>query len=101
MQIRFLSEDEEFPPYRVDLYLPDYHAVIEVDGPSHNRKKDSVRDAWLEQRYYLPTLRIKAKGPWSSQTKLENTIWEFLKEQKESFQERKTNWLVALGTGYA
>ena len=34
----------EFPPNRVDCYLPDYHLAIEVDGPDHNPISDQRRD---------------------------------------------------------
>ena len=48
-----LLEEVDFPPYRVDVYLPDYHAVIEVDGPHHTEKKDSKRDKELGDKYQL------------------------------------------------
>jgi very-short-patch-repair endonuclease len=95
MGVSFISENDEFPPYRLDLYLPDYHAAIEVDGPSHSRKKDGVRDTWMLERYFVPTLRIKARGPWQSQEKLNKQIIEFLMIHSLDTEERKINWRTA------
>ncbi len=57
MNINFNSE-EPFHPYRVDLYLPEWHFVIEVDGPQHSPKKDLIRDQTLEIAYGLRVLHI-------------------------------------------
>lgn len=48
--------------YQLDCYLPDYHACVEADGPSHGMRgrKDRVRDALLES-IGIPTLRISWK----------------------------------------
>ncbi|KKK85867.1 hypothetical protein LCGC14_2768960, partial [marine sediment metagenome] len=40
-----LMEEAEFPPYRVDCYLPAYHVAIEIDGAQHSAKTDEERDA--------------------------------------------------------
>ena len=95
MGVSFISENDEFPPYTLDLYLPDYHAAIEVDGPSHNRKRDKARDTWMLERYFVPTMRIRARGPWQSQEKLEKTITEFLIEHADDVEERKIQWRTA------
>ena len=52
--------ETEFPPYRVDLYLPRYHAAVEVDGPLHTREKDEERDENLLAEYRLPVHHIPA-----------------------------------------
>lgn len=96
LQVLFTSEHEEFIPYRVDIYLPDWHAAIEIDGPSHSPNKDAVRDKWLLERYYLPTLHIKTKGPWSLFSKLEKQIVEFLEQNQEDVEERKRLWRTML-----
>ena len=49
----------DFPPYRVDVYLPALHAAIEVDGPQHSAKRDKMRDQKLFSQYSLPVFRIK------------------------------------------
>ena len=42
-----VRDEIPFPPYIVDIYLDEYHACIEVDGPHHNEKKDDIRDKKL------------------------------------------------------
>lgn len=95
MGIGFISENDEFLPYKLDLYLPDYHAAIEVDGPSHSNKKDKARDTWMLERYFVPTMRIRARGPWQSQDRLEKLILEFLTENSEDIEDRKIKWRTA------
>jgi very-short-patch-repair endonuclease len=92
LQIMFFSEHSEFPPYRVDTYLPDYHLAVETDGPQHSPNKDAVRDQWLLERYYLPTLRIKTKGPWQKFAKIEQQVIAFLEEHQDTVEERKLLW---------
>ena len=53
--------ETEFPPYRVDLYLPRYHAAIEVDGPHHVKEKDDERDGELLEYYRLPVYHIPSR----------------------------------------
>lgn len=89
MGISFLSEHAEFPPYTLDLYLPDFHLCIEVDGPKHSSKKDAARDDWMLERFGIPTLRIKPKGPWLGNNKLEEKILEFLNQHVETYKERR------------
>lgn len=55
-----LMEEVEFPPYRVDIYIPALHAAVEVDGPQHGAKRDRIRDQKLFAQYNLPVLHIKA-----------------------------------------
>lgn len=50
-----------FPPYTVDIYLPRYHAAVEVDGPQHVEEKDDERDAELLGVYRLPVYHVKAE----------------------------------------
>ena len=57
--ISFVSESTDFPPFELDLYLPEWHLCIEIDGPYHGPKRDGRRDRFLMERYALPTLRIK------------------------------------------
>lgn len=90
--ISFFTEHDEFPPYRLDNYLPEFHLAVETDGPSHSARKDQVRDEWLKQRYGIETLRIKTKGAWSSKAKLEATIMAFIREHSDTVKERKQIW---------
>lgn len=54
-------EEVPFPPYRVDIYLPEYHAGVEVDGPQHAVRADTRRDKELLEIYLLPIFRVKAE----------------------------------------
>ena len=63
-----IVHEDEYPVgigdvgYRLDCYLPDYHACVEADGKEHKGKqrKDKVRDALLES-IGIPTLRVSWK----------------------------------------
>lgn len=92
MGISFMTEHDEFQPYTLDSFLPEWHLAIEVDGPSHHEKKNRARDEWLKQRYGIETLRIKTKGPWSSKAKLEAEIMAFIEAHSETVKERKSIW---------
>lgn len=94
MGVSYVSENNEFSPYTLDLYLPDFHLCIEVDGPRHSSKKDIARDQWMLGRYGVPTLRIKTKGAWQSHTKLEKEILAFLEEYADSYKERRMVYLT-------
>lgn len=93
-----LQEECDFPPYRVDTYLVDCHAALEVDGPRHGVKADRERDAYLECVYGLPTFRLRV-----NEIKLVDEWWprlmSFILELCETADERrervemKTPWL--------
>lgn len=53
-----VEEEYELHPYSVDIYLPELHLAVEVDGPHHSKKKDDKRDETLLMKYCLPTWRI-------------------------------------------
>lgn len=53
-----LQEEIDFPPFRVDIYLPDYHVCVEVDGPHHSERANRLRDRELESVYHMPTFRV-------------------------------------------
>ena len=54
-----LMEEVDFPPYRVDIYVPDCHAAIEVDGPQHSVREQTTRDTRLLFDYKLPVYHIR------------------------------------------
>lgn len=60
-----VSEEHQFGPYSVDIYLPEFGLALEVDGPTHSlsRKKDALRDAYLKRQYGLNVLRVKEGTP--------------------------------------
>jgi very-short-patch-repair endonuclease len=53
-----VMDEVSFPPFQVDIYVPDYHAAIEVDGPQHQKGRDAKRDAILFERYFLKVFRV-------------------------------------------
>ena len=75
-----------FEPYRVDIYLRASHVAIEFDGPSHNRKRDAIRDKFLMTRFKLPVLRVKEFVP-EKEVKLK--MLAFIREWNSTADERK------------
>ena len=55
------SLEEELEPYWADIYVHDLKLVIELDGPSHMKKRDDVRDMFLIKNYHVSIWRIKNK----------------------------------------
>lgn len=99
LQCRGLAvwHEVSFPPYFVDLYLPRYHAAVEVNGPLHVREKDDERDEELLAIYRLPVHHIVTED-----AKYPERWWMgvaiFLNNAKPSKQQRwelcegKVNW---------
>lgn len=93
-----LLEEVDFPPYRVDIYIPDAHIAIEVDGPQHSKKQDKKRDEELLTVYYLPTFRVKARDV-KNPDKWKHDLLLFLAIQEKTVDDRwercklKTPWL--------
>jgi len=77
-----VQDEIPFPPYTVDIYLPEYHAAVEIDGPHHNAKKDDLRDYKLWQEYRLYTLRIDI-GEAKKASKVKKMVLEFVDEIEE------------------
>ncbi len=95
--LRLLYEID-FPPYRVDVYLPDFHAAVEVDGPKHSEVADYKRDRELDKTYRLRVFRIPA-GDVNRPHRWMSKLIEFLGFMRDSKDERweacemKTPWL--------
>ncbi len=55
-----ISYQSEVPidGYCLDIYLPEWHLAIEVDGMGHYPKKDQKRDTYLLLEHNIQTLRI-------------------------------------------
>lgn len=90
MNINFESE-VDFKPFRVDLYLPEWHFAIEVDGPQHSRKKDEVRDNTLLIAYRLPTVHINTG---TKKQDVKDTIVAAAERYAEDAEERKHAGLI-------
>ena len=54
------NPQEDFPPYVVDVYVPDLNLAIEIDGPLHLSKRDKKRDEILASQG-IETWRIPLK----------------------------------------
>lgn len=87
MGISFMSE-QPFPPYTVDIYLPEWHLAIEIDGPFHSAAKDKLRDDYLEVTYGLRLMRKDIR--WFSKTpKLRQEILKFIEDNEPTYWDRK------------
>lgn len=80
--------------YWLDIYLPDYHAAIEVDGPQHSRRRDRRRDGrvWAS---WVPVMRVSHEFVLASlrddgeRRLLEETVREFCRDWAPSAGERR------------
>lgn len=94
-----VMEEVDFPPYRADIYLPDFHAIVECDGPWHGRTADDRRDHYLSDTYGLPTFRVKYQEWISNPTTVSKKLADFLREVRVSKSSRwernkdKVPWL--------
>ncbi len=92
-----VMEELDFPPYRVDLYLPNYHLAIEVDGPLHNKREDEKRDNNLLDEYQLFVFRISSRhlNPNYWLGALEDILVEAIKTRDERWEqaELKLPWI--------
>lgn len=94
LHISFMAEHQEFPPYELDVYLPEWHLCIEIDGPQHGPKRDGKRDDYLRDEYGIPTLRLKAEMMESqeSRQRAQLKFLQFVEQWAESTAERKRIW---------
>lgn len=90
--LSYLSEYEGFPPKRLDIYLPEWHLCVEIDGHRHSKPKDEARDAFLQEQGVL-TLRLATRSPakeWSQES-LRQIIW-FIEQHAGTAPERIVKW---------
>ena len=93
-----VMEEIPFPPYQVDVYLPDFHVAVEVDGPQHEAKSDRRRDDELWSTYFLPVFRIDAgvvNKPWLWLSHLQLFLERYRSSRHDRWEECKvkTPWL--------
>ena len=55
------NSQEDFPPYVVDVYIPDMRLAIEIDGPLHFSKRDKKRDQVLMDEHGVDVWRLPLK----------------------------------------
>lgn len=89
------ESERSFPPYTVDIYLPEWHIGVEIDGPQHSAKKDRKRDDYLLENYGLYLLRLKVKDG-IDRDRVESQVLSFIDKHYEDSSERKRTWLTAL-----
>ncbi len=77
-----VQDEIPFPPYTVDIYLPEYHAAVEIDGPHHSETKDTLRDQRLWEEYRLYVLRIDI-GEAKKASHVKKIVIEFVGEVEE------------------
>lgn len=87
--ISYMSE-HPFLPYTVDIYLPEFYAAVEIDGPLHSKTKDHVRDQFLDAYYHLPVLRLEA-NIWDSSKAIQDKIIAFIEEHAYTAADRKAS----------
>ena len=88
-----IQEELDFPPYRVDVYLPQFHVAVEADGPLHRgratMRHDVARDDFLRRRYSLPVVRFTEEDIKSNffRASLDQQIWAFAADSNERRRE--------------
>ena len=84
MGMGFSLESEDFYPYTADVYLADLNLVIELDGPSHLKKKDAKRDAHIKEHHQVDTWRFKNKD---IRVSFKDEFIEMINERSEEMAE--------------
>lgn len=92
-----VSYFSEFPmkPYTVDIYIPEWHIAVEVDGPFHVKDKDAVRDDFLNKTYGVEILRLNAKA-WMPKPVIEGALTGFIENHADTVMTRKKLCLTVL-----
>lgn len=86
MGVNYISE-KGWQPYRVDIYIPEWHLAIEADGPMHNKWKDQKRDNFLLETYGVPVMRVSQNNYHKEACK--KYILEFIEDFANSVATRK------------
>jgi len=70
------EQQYDFPPYTVDVYIPEINMVIEADGKyGHLQKSDSKRDVYITSSYNVKyLLHIKD----TTKEKIKDILWQEL-----------------------
>lgn len=87
----YVSECTDFPPYQLDIYLPEWHACVEVDGPYHFSKKDEERDRVMLEQYQVLTLRIPTKTGLR-RAEVTKLLTDFIELAATTAEQRKHAW---------
>lgn len=70
------EQQYDFPPYTVDIYIPEINMVIEADGKyGHLQKSDSKRDVYITSTHNVKyVLHIKD----TTKEKIKDILWQEL-----------------------
>ena len=70
------TQQEFFPPYKVDFYIEEINTAIEADGVyGHLSKRDKVRDKVLMDKYNIDVvIHIKEK----TKPTIQKALWQAL-----------------------
>ena len=79
--------EEEFDPYIADIYIRALNLTIELDGPSHQEKRDSKRDEFLKETYEVDVWRFKNK---QINTEFKSLFAGMIMERSEEFFNAQT-----------
>lgn len=83
------ESEREFGIYTVDIYFPEFHIGVEVDGPGHLRKHDTHRDGVLLKEHGLYILRVKHD---QDKGDIEQAVFDFIDQHYVDSDVRKTVW---------
>lgn len=97
LRISYFSEHEEMVPWCLDVYVPEWHFAVEIDGPHHTPKGDLRRDTNLLEQYACPTLRLPAElmATRDGKTEAIERFIKFAEEHAGDVHERKAKWRSA------
>lgn len=95
MDINYVSE-QSFHPYTVDIYLPEWHLALEIDGPFHVAQCDRHRDKYLWNYYGLPIIRFNIVNHLIKREELERKVTEFIEKHEPTVKVRKALWRLSV-----
>lgn len=84
-----ILDEEPVGRFRIDIYLPEWHLGVEVDGPTHSPLKDEQRDGELWREYGLPILRLPHDV--TLETAWQMIVW-FIEGHHTHTESRKRLW---------
>jgi very-short-patch-repair endonuclease len=93
LHLNYESEWDEFAPWTLDCWLPEWWAAIEVDGPSHSKTKDVRRDEDLLTRYGVKVLHLDVRGYFDPAYATKRVL-AFIQESAQDARERRRTWQV-------
>lgn len=97
--LAYESEFPDFEPYKLDIYMSEFYAFIEVDGPGHTRGRDSKRDKFLQDTYNLRGLHLGMSGirrHHFTAEGIKGTIVAFVEQVAPTADRRRSEYLERL-----